>query len=328
MFSPHLAKPEFAICRDTVVLSGFSLPFLVRGVHQQMENPMKHAPRWFLFLSFITLCGSAFAPTPPPAAVAPSLTEIADSCSLATPAVITWFPKEFECPICKTKNIFMVWGSYGSYIYQDPSKYQLIFWPYTEGAAWYSCKKCRLSIFMGDFESIPAEKIPELRHVLEATTLPKQPERSAKESMVNPPYLEIPTPAKLAVAEKVYRSLGKTDDEFWNHFYRVVGYHSSKPAEADQARQESIAITEKLLADQANDGRRKELLYVLGAMRHFVGNDPGALKAFAEAGKLDYASKDLKPEQNKGYDEYLSKLINEYVEMIRKGEGPRQEDLK
>src|SRR5205823_3966604 len=156
----------------------------------------------------------------------------------------------------------------------------------------------------------------------------RQPERSLKESMEHPPYLEIPMSAKLAVAEKVYRSLGLTDDDFWNHFYRVQGYHSSKPAEGDQARQKSIAITEKLLADKANDGRRKELLYVLGAMRHFIGNDPGALKAFEEAAKLKYDSKKLKAEQNKNYNEYLSKLIDEYSEMIRKGEGPRQKNLK
>ena len=63
-------------------------------------------------------------------------------------------------------------------------------------------------------------------------------------------------------------------------------------------------------------------------MCHFVGNDPRALKAFEEAGKTKYDSKDLKPEQNQGYDEYLSKLISEYTEMIHKGEGPRQKNLK
>jgi len=222
----------------------------------------------------------------------------------------------------------MVWGSYGNYIYQFPSKYQLVFWPYTDDDAWYSCRKCRLTIFMGDFESIPAEKIPDLNKALAATTLPPQPERPTRESLNHPPYLEIPMSAKLVVAEKVYQALGRTDADFWNHFYRVVGYHSSTPVEADQARQKSIAITEKLLADKANEGRRKELLYVLGAMRHFVGNDPAALKSFEEAGKIRYESKDLKPEQNKGYDDYLSKLISEYIEMIHKGEGPRQKNLK
>jgi len=222
----------------------------------------------------------------------------------------------------------MVWGSYGNYIYQFPSKYQLVFWPYTDDQAWYSCRKCHLTIFMGDFEGIPPEKIPELSKTLAATILPKQPERSQSESLVRPPYLEIPMPAKLAVAEKVYRTLGRTDENFWSHFYRVVGYHSNVPAEADQARQKSITITERLLAVKANEGERKELLYVLGAMRHFVGNDPGALKAFDEARKVRYDSKALKPEENKGYDEYLSKLITEYTEMIHKGEGPKQKNLR
>ena len=152
--------------------------------------------------------------------------ETAEYCTPIDPTLTTWFPKEFECPICKTKNIFMVWGSYGSYIYQWPSKYQLVFWPYTEAAAWYSCRKCRLTVFMGDFEKIPPEKIPDLRKALETTTLPPQPERSAKDSLEKPPYLDVPMPARLAVAETVYRTLGKTDDEFWNHFYLIVVYHS------------------------------------------------------------------------------------------------------
>lgn len=293
-----------------------------------MENLSQHNPRWACFVLLIMLCVGAPGAMPSSHGLADSPEAIADSCSLVAPAAITWFPKEFECPVCKTRNFFMVWGSYGNYIYEFPSKYQLVFWPYTDIQAWYSCKKCRLTIFMGDFESIPAEKIPELRKILEATTLPPQPERSAAESKVHPPYLEIAMSAKLAVAEKVYRGLGLTADEFWNHFYRIVGYHSDKTAAADEARQKSIALTEKMLADKANDGKRKELFYVLGAMRHFSGDDPMALKAFEEAGKIKYDSKDLNSEQNQNYNEYLSQLIKEYSEMIRKGEGPRQKGLK
>jgi hypothetical protein len=39
----------------------------------------------------------------------------------------TWFPKDFECPIDKEKNTFLVIGSYGSYIYSWESKYQWLF---------------------------------------------------------------------------------------------------------------------------------------------------------------------------------------------------------
>ena len=40
---------------------------------------------------------------------------------------ITSFDKEFVCPICKTKNVFRVYASWGSYVYQWPSKFQLVF---------------------------------------------------------------------------------------------------------------------------------------------------------------------------------------------------------
>lgn len=252
-------------------------------------------------------------------------TESEFSCEAATPSLITWFPKEFECPVCKTKNTFMVVGSYGSYIYQDSSKYQLIFWPYTDSPSWYSCKKCRLSIFMGDFEGIPADKIADLRKMLETTNLPPQPEREVKGRGDRAPYLDIPTIARVLVAEKVYKTLGKTDDEFWNHFYRVLAHHydaNGQAAEADEARRKSIAITEKLLKVRSA-GTRKELLYVLGAMRHFIADDTGALKAFEEATALTYKSEEISAEQNTNYDGYLSALIKQYVEMLKKGEGPR-----
>ena len=73
-------------------------------------------------------------------------------------ARITWFPQEFECPVCKTKNTFLVVGSYGSYIYQDASKFELIFWPLTDRPTVYACKRCHLAAFMGDFEETPKEK--------------------------------------------------------------------------------------------------------------------------------------------------------------------------
>ena len=281
---------------------------------------------WLIAVGAVLLMFGGAGSAPTTTATTTLSSDSSGSCDLADPAFTTWVPKEFECPICKTKNIFMVWGSYGSYIYQYPSKYQLIFWPFTDGPTCYSCKKCRLSVFLDDFEKIPAEKIAELRELLKTTSLPPQKERSEKESMEHPPYLDIPVSARLSVAEKVYRTLGKTDDEFWNHFYRVLAYHydgEGKRAEALEARRKSIALTEKSLADKQNEGRRKDLLYILGAMRHFTNDDQGALKAFEEANKLEFSDKDLKPEQNKNYNEYLSHLIKEYIEMLKKGEGPR-----
>lgn len=288
-----------------------------------MNNILRRTSRFIVFALFVFLC--AGATTEIPTRATHKDVEAVASCEVTNASFITWFPKEFECPVCKTKNTFMVVGSYGSYIYADPSKYQLIFWPYTDTPSWYSCKKCRLSIFMGDFDDIPPNKIADLRKMLETTSLPAQPERGPKENMNQPPYLDVPTVLRVSVAEKVYQILGKTDDAFWNHFYRVLAYHydgHGKTAEAEQARRKSIAITEKLLTAKSA-GTRKELLYILGAMRHFVGEDTAALKALEEAGTLTYKDNELPAERNTGYDQYLSQAIKEYVEMLKKGEGPR-----
>lgn len=250
--------------------------------------------------------------------------EVAGSCDLNS-NVITWFPAEIECPICKTKNIFLEVGSYGNYIYQYPSKYQLIFWPFTDSPSWYSCKKCRYTNFMGTFAKPAAEKIPELRKVLAEVSLPPQKDLAEKEARDRPPYLALPVSARMLVAEKVERTLGNMDDEFWSHFYRVLGYHfavEGNSAEADGARRKSLELTEKMLADPKHEVKRKELLYVAAAMKHFLRQDDDAKKLLNEAGALSYANKALEGEQDKGYDAYLSKLIEEYLEMLKKGEGP------
>ena len=74
----------------------------------------------------------------------------------------TWFPKEVTCPVCGTVNQFQVPGSYGSYVFQEPSKLQYVFWPATTDKFLYTCKQCRLTAYMGDFEAIPPEKVGEL----------------------------------------------------------------------------------------------------------------------------------------------------------------------
>ena len=80
---------------------------------------------------------------------------------------ITWAEKEFTCPIDNQKNTFMVIASYGSYIYNYPSKYQWLFFPYTSGNNFYMCKKCHLTTYMWDFDKLPVNKIPALRKALE-----------------------------------------------------------------------------------------------------------------------------------------------------------------
>ena len=249
--------------------------------------------------------------------------EVADSCEL-NPNLITWFPAVIECPICKTKNDFLKVGSYGNYIYQDPTKYQLVFWPFTDSASWYSCKKCRYTAYMGEFANPPAEKIPELRKLLAGVSLPAQKETIDKRQ---PGYLALSISARMLVVEKIQRTLGNSEDTYWNHFYRVLGYHfagDGNSAEADKARRRSLEITEKMLADPKNQGERKQLLYIAAAMKHFLHHDDDAKKLLAEALPLRYANNQLEEEQNSGYDEYLSEMIREYLDMLNKARDLRK----
>jgi len=231
-------------------------------------------------------------------------------------AATTWFPQEFTCPVCKTKNKFLVVGSYGSYIYQWPSKFELIFWPLTDSPTVYSCKQCHVSTFMWDFEGLPKEKHEELRKRLAPFKFDYGAARVGND--VEAEYLRIPSTERLLAAEQTYQVLGR-DDEFWCRFYRALGHHyegGKKQAQADEARRKALNIAERMLADKAREGERKELLFITGAMRHFLKDDPGALKDFREAEGLKYVSKELGPEKSKNYDEYLSDLLRQYFELL------------
>lgn len=180
---------------------------------------------------------------------------------------------------------------------------------------------------MADFENMPKDKIAALRKVLESTKLPPQKNRPEKESFERPPYLELPMSDRLVVAERVYRALDVKEDHFWAQFYRVMAFHQDeekKTAQAAESRRMALKIVEAWLSDKTKDASRKESLYICGAMRHFLEQDAEALKLFEEADKLKYSNPANKPEENEGYDKYLSNLIKDYIEQLKKGEGPRK----
>lgn len=242
----------------------------------------------------------------------------------ARAAATTWFPQEVACPVCQTKNTFLVVGSYGSYIYQWPSKYELVFWPWTDSPAVYSCKTCRLSAFMWDFAGTPKEKHAEIRRRLEHFKLEYARPRGEHDEGAD--YLRVPSTRRLLAAEQVYQVLGR-DEDFWCRFYRTLGHHyaaEKKQAEADEARRKALAVAERLLADKARAGERKEFLFITGAMRHFLGDDAGALKDFREAEGLKYVSGELGPDRSKNYDEHLADLLRQYFELLGGGAGKKR----
>ncbi len=227
------------------------------------------------------------------------------SSTLAT----TWFPKEFTCPIDNEKNTFQVIGSYGSYIYSWPSKYQWLFWPNTESNTFYSCKKCHLTTFMWDFDKLPKDKLAAIKKALEGVKVSKP----FKE------YNELPVTERLEIAEKVYAVLDK-DDEWWENFYRIKGYHYGKmgnEAAAAAERQRSLAIITKNIADPKNTAPKKLLLYISASMKHFLGEDAAAIADLETALKTKYASKDEKPGEADNAEKSLNERITDYITRIK-----------
>lgn len=167
----------------------------------------------------------------------------------------TWIPQDFVCLNCKTKNTFQVIGSYGTYIYAWPSKYQSIYWPAIDENVVYSCKKCYLSVFMWDFDKLPKEKLPDLQKQLTGVKI----EGNFKN------YYDIPMSRRLEVAEKIYGALDK-DDDFWCWFQRVKGYYYETEKDqknADEARTKALEIANKMLKDPNNKEPHKQLLFII-----------------------------------------------------------------
>lgn len=222
----------------------------------------------------------------------------------------TWFPAKHTCPLCKKKSTYQEIGSYGSYIYSWPEKYQYVYWPLTDNPSVYCCPKCHFSTYMWDFDSIPENKIDTLNKFLSTVNLNKKYKD----------YLDIPMTTRLEIAENVYKILGR-DQVFWCKFYRVLGYHYDQEKineKAKIARLKSLDIASLMLKDSTYFGQEKENLFIIAAMNNFIGQKDSALIYLDKASSLTYENKKWKEENVKGLDDYLTDLIKQYKEFILK----------
>jgi uncharacterized protein (DUF2225 family) len=222
---------------------------------------------------------------------------------------ITWGEQEFTCPIDNEKNTFQVWGSYGSYVYSYPSKYQWLFFPWTYSQAYYTCKKCHFSTFLGDFDKLPKDKIPEMKKAL----------AGVKVSKAFKDYMELPVSERMSIMEKVYTVWGK-DEGWWENFYRLQGYHNAKEgnaAKALEARKKSLELIQKEMKNPNSKAPKKLLLYISGAMRHFTGDDKGALEDLQKALATKFHEEGASAEDLKNGEDGLNSRIKDYIEKIK-----------
>lgn len=227
----------------------------------------------------------------------------------------TWADKDFTCPVCKTNNKFGVVASYGTYIYQWPSKYQYLFWPRTDSHVLYSCKKCYLSILMWDFDELPKDKLLAIQEALKTVEIKGNYKR----------YTDIPMSQRLEVSEKIYLVLQK-DDKFWCEFYRMKAYHydvEKNQAKADEARKKALEIATRMLNDKNLPDAKKELLLISGAMKHFLRDDDGAINDLNTALKTKFEDKNIDKEKNENAEIGLSAMIKDYIQKIQSPQKPR-----
>lgn len=233
--------------------------------------------------------------------------------ALAGPAAATtWVPSTVTCPVCGAENEFAEVASFGSYIYMWPSRFQYIFWPRIDSQFLYTCTSCGYSAYMWDFAELPADKQEAVAAAIEGA-LPSGPRDS---------YTDIPMPERLALAERSYRLLDR-DDFFWCEYYRIRGYHleeAGRAEEAAAARRRALELAEALAGQAQHAGVRKELLLVSGAMRHFLGDEAGALADFDAALALTFEDPAAEPAQNANVDEFLTSLLKDYL--VELGEVP------
>lgn len=217
----------------------------------------------------------------------------------------TWFESTHTCPVCSTKNTFLDIGSYGSYIYSWDSKFQYIFWPLTDNPVVYSCKTCRLSTYMWDFDSLDVNKINDVKEYLKGKTL----------TAGNSDYLKVPITERLEIAEGVYKILGR-DDDFWSQFYRVKGYHyeiAKNKEKARESRIKALEIAEKMKSNKDYEGQLKEILLITGAMKYFLKEKDSAKSDFNRGLALTYHSGGGNVERDANVDKYLHSLLTEYL---------------
>lgn len=218
----------------------------------------------------------------------------------------TWHKKEVNCPVCGQTNQFQQIGSYGSYIYNWPEKFEYIFWPLTDSNCLYSCDKCKYSAFMWDFKNLGGDTLSLVKKKLKQLDLKVSG------------YGDLMT-TKLEAAEKIYMLYMK-DADFWCKFHRVKGYHYSKAKvllKAQEERQKALSIAESLLILSENTYRQKELLLITSSMRYFTSQDSAAIKDINLGLTKTYDDSKAKAKDNKGLDEYLNTVLTQFKGIIQ-----------
>jgi len=91
-------------------------------------------------------------------------------------------------------------------------------------------------------------------------------------------------------------------------------------SKAKEARMTALSIAKEMLSNALYKGKEKEILFVIAAMNNFTGEKDSALIYLDKASLFTYQNDKLEEKSVKGLDEYLTGLIKQYKEFIRRND--------
>lgn len=204
---------------------------------------------------------------------------------------ITWVDVEVDDPIlegarCKVHEP----ASWGSYIYNWPSKYDQVFWPLTEQYGIWFCEKSGFTAFIGGFSDLDSTEITKIRAYLAQ----------------NPPK-DDSIETKLALLKAIY-SFRNVDKNFNNRLLRVLARWQQDLGNintANEYRREALAEIELALATELDEYQNIEYLYLAASYSKLLGNQTNSDTYLS---KLILALDNITREENKDYADYIRKL--------------------
>lgn len=207
---------------------------------------------------------------------------------------VTWFPTQKVDPIDGQTLRVKVWASYGSYVYREPSRSDLVFFPITEpNWLWFS-EDSGYGAFGNDYDKLAPEEAAAIKDWLAQHYSKK---------------LKLKTQVdRLAWVEQIY-ALRKKDARFWRGFYCLMAYMTREDAARSLGYvNKALPLLEQELAANPQGEARMDVLYLLGEYHRRNGRLEKAQDYFEQVGKVTWTNS--KGEAKIGQP-YFDELIKE-----------------
>ena len=211
----------------------------------------------------------------------------------------TWQPSKLTDPINGKRVSSWALASYGSYVYRYPSKYDLVFIPFTHPNYLTFNPKTGYGAFNNDFEELSGQ---------EKKTVRKWLSENYRADKAPSGYL-----AELEWVEKIYGQR-KMGDDFWDSFYRLMAYEhkNDKPKQLKYVRK-AMPLLQKKLKTNPEGIVRTEVIYLLGEYHRRCGELDEARKYFGQVKTAKY--KDWKGKEHAGHL-YLLELVQDREKLL------------